>query len=80
MPGIRISLLAGVLVGGTFWIALAVAAKRFARRREKEGAWNEHGPIHPTEPPLDFLRLPGYVARRPTIESEPEDEPRHGGS
>jgi hypothetical protein len=89
MQATRIALLAGVLVGGAFWCGLAFAAKRFARKREVEGVWDENGPIHPTEPPSDFLRLPGYVARRPMIESEdeePEDpgaglysrEPKHG--
>jgi hypothetical protein len=34
---------------------------------------NENGPIHPTEPPADWLRLPGYVTRRPEIESEDEE-------
>jgi hypothetical protein len=74
------------------WCGVVFAARRFARKREKGGAWNANGPIHPTEPPADWLRLPGYVARRPTIESEdeepedPEDprvglyssEPKHG--
>jgi hypothetical protein len=69
--------------------AVAFAARRFARRRENEGVWNANGPIHPTEPPADWLRLSGYVARRPTIESELEEpevpgaglyssEPKHG--
>lgn len=60
--------------------AVAFAARRFARRREKEGVWNANGPIHPTEPPADWLRLSGYVARRPTIELEDEEPPSDSAS
>jgi hypothetical protein len=78
-----------VIVMAAIFCGVVIAARRFARRREREGVWNANGPIHPTEPPADWLRLSGYVARRPTIESEdeePEDpgaglysrEPKHG--
>jgi hypothetical protein len=81
-----------VIVIAAILCAVVLAARRFARRRVREGLWNENGPIHPTEPPADWLRLPGYVARRPTIESEDEEseesedpraglyssEPKHG--
>jgi hypothetical protein len=51
------------------------AANRFARRKEREGSWNADGPIHPTDPPSDWLRIPGYVEPRPTIETEPGTGP-----
>ncbi len=61
-------LVALVLLGA----AMVIAANRFARRREREGAWDASGPIHPTEPPRDWGTVPGYAGRRPTIETEPE--------
>jgi hypothetical protein len=70
--------LAFAVIVVVIWGGVALAAGRFARKREREGLWNEHGPIHPTTPPADFLRLPGYVALRPTIESddtESDDDP-----
>jgi hypothetical protein len=33
---------------------VAWLAGRFARRRRREGAWDEQGPKHPTEPPEGF--------------------------
>jgi hypothetical protein len=32
------------------------SARRFARHRRQDGAWDERGPKHPTEPPFDFLK------------------------
>jgi hypothetical protein len=53
--------------------AAIVAARRFARQREREGLWNANGPIHPTPPPGDWGIPPGYGGHRPQIESEPDD-------
>jgi hypothetical protein len=33
---------------------VAWLAGRFARRRRREGAWDEHGPKQPSEPPAGF--------------------------
>jgi hypothetical protein len=59
-----------ILVG-----AAIVAARRFARRREREGLWNANGPIHPTPPPGDWGIPPAYGGHRPQIESELDDSP-----
>ena len=51
------------------WDGVALAARRRERRRKKEGAWNEHGPIDPTfAPPDPDLHAAGI--RLPTIEKE----------
>lgn len=54
--------------------AVIVAARRFARKREREGAWDKDGPRNPTPPPGDWGMVPGYGAHRPQIEEE-DDEP-----
>ena len=33
---------------------VAWLARRFARRRRGEGAWDDQGPLHPTDPPAQF--------------------------
>jgi hypothetical protein len=52
------------------------AARRFARRREREGQWDSKGPVDPSLPPVDFLQgIPQpWGISRPTIESEDEGE------
>ena len=43
-----------IVLGIVFAIGLpvvAVAARRFERRRRAEGEWDEQGPLHPTRPP-----------------------------
>ena len=57
------------------FIAVVISARRFVKRREREGEWDANGPVHPTEPPVEFGRLPGYYADRPQIETEDEPEP-----
>lgn len=58
---------AGILV--TFLVGMALAMRRFARRRRREGKWNASGPVDPTfAPPNPDLRAQGI--RPPTIESE----------
>jgi len=55
---------------------MIVGARRFAARRKREGAWDDNGPIDPSLPPPEFLRVhpqPWGIAR-PTIESEYPDE------
>jgi hypothetical protein len=42
---------------------LAWFGRRFERRRRQEGAWDEHGPKHPTNPPSNFLH-PGWPTSR----------------
>jgi hypothetical protein len=57
----------GILV--IFLAGLALAMRRFARRRRREGHWNASGPVDPTyAPPNPDLRARGI--RPPTIESE----------
>jgi hypothetical protein len=57
----------GILV--TFLTGMALAMWRFARRRRREGKWNDAGPVDPTyAPPNPDLRARGI--RPPTIESE----------
>ena len=61
------------LIGPAIWLAVILAARRFARRRMRQGAWNKDGPVHPTEspPPERFhgLMTPGA----PRIEREDEE-------
>lgn len=58
--------------------AAIVSARRFARKREREGLWDKHGPIHPSAPPGDWGLVPGYGAHRPEIEPDvDEDPPEH---
>ncbi len=54
------SLWVPIVLAAMFGSAITVAAHRFARRREKEGAWNEDGPIHPTDPPPGWLNAKGF--------------------
>ena len=55
-------------------VGLRVAGAQFERRRRREGEWNEQGPVHPTNPPFDFLRpragsgLPPEMGSRPWAE------------
>ena len=56
------------------WAALIIGARRFARRRRREGAWDAAGPLDPTEPPPGWGSIPGYVPSRPTIEHEDPGE------
>ena len=60
--------------------ALLIAAHRFARRRRREGAWTDQGPVHPTQPPPDWLLPTAWRGYHPTIESEPEDSPSDSAS
>jgi hypothetical protein len=56
--------------------AAVIGARRFAEQRKREGLWDDKGPIDPSLPPPEFLRVhpqPWGIAR-PTIESEDEDE------
>lgn len=53
-----------------WWGAVFIGARRFARRRRREGAWDANGPKHPSEPPPGWGSIPGYVPARPTIEHE----------
>jgi hypothetical protein len=70
----RIIPLAALLVAAVICCGVLVAAHRFARRRQREGAWNADGPIHPSEPPPGWGGIPGYLAERPTIEPEDDDD------
>lgn len=56
------------------FVAVAFAARRFARRREREGEWDAKGPVHPTEPDARFLRLPGYFSERPEVVTEADPD------
>jgi hypothetical protein len=59
-----------ILIGASVWGAWAIAARRFERRRLREGTWDKHGPKHPTfAPPNPTLRAVGIQS--PTIEREP---------
>ncbi len=47
-----------VLFLGPFAIGLpllVVAGRAFAKRRRRQGKWDQEGPIHPTEVPIAFL-------------------------
>ncbi|MFI5233558.1 MAG: hypothetical protein ACHQSE_13695 [Gemmatimonadales bacterium] len=55
--------------------AAVVAARRFARKREREGLWDKNGPLNPTSPPGDWGLVPGYGAHRPEIESDVDEDP-----
>jgi hypothetical protein len=56
--------------------SVVIAARRFVRKRRKEGLWNEQGPIDPSLPPPDFLQVypRPWGIQRPTIETELEEE------
>jgi len=62
-------LVVGIL-GVVSWAAVFIGARRFARRRRRDGAWDANGPLHPTEPPPGWGGIPGYVPSPPTIEHE----------
>jgi hypothetical protein len=34
---------------------LALAGRAFAKRRRREGEWDQDGPVHPTDVPIAFL-------------------------
>ena len=55
--------------------AAIVSARRFARKREREGLWDKNGPLHPTPPPGDWGLVPGYGAHRPEIEPDVDEDP-----
>ncbi len=55
--------------------AAVIAARRFARKREREGLWDKSGPVDPTPPPGDWGLVPGYGAHRPDIESDVDEDP-----
>jgi hypothetical protein len=68
---------------------LAWLGRRFARRRQREGAWDEHGPKHPTDPPIAFLKPLSSISdlrdlredlnRSPTQPVERDREDSHEG-
>ena len=58
--------------------ALLIVAHRFARRRRREGAWNAEGPVHPTQPPPDWLLPSALRGHQPTIESDDVDPSQNG--
>ncbi|MGH7653109.1 MAG: adenylate/guanylate cyclase domain-containing protein [Gemmatimonadaceae bacterium] len=60
------------------FVAVVISARRFVKRREREGEWDANGPRHPTEPPARFQRLPGYYSERPEIVTEEAPEPPDG--
>ena len=74
-----------VLVPAAIWGGWFVAARRFERRRRREGAWDEHGPKDPTYSPNPNLRalgidqpvIEGHEALRPPPSSRSlkNDEP-----
>lgn len=75
-----------LLVPAAIWGIWFVAARRFERRRRREGAWDEHGPKNPTYSPNPDLRalgidqptIGGHTApplRHPSTSAEPNDEP-----
>ena len=75
------SLWVPIVIAALFGSAITVAAHRFARRREREGAWNKDGPIHPTDPPPGWLNPRAWMyspwGTRPSIiqtEEPPEPE------
>lgn len=57
--------------------AVIIGARRFARRRMREGLWNENGPIDPSLPPTDFLQVypRPWGIQRPSIDSIDEENP-----
>ena len=63
------------VIAAAFGSAITLAASRFARRREKEGAWNKDGPVHPTPAPPGWLNPRGgeyspWGSPPPTIQTE----------
>jgi hypothetical protein len=54
--------------------AFLIGARRFAKRRQREGLWNADGPIDPSPPPPGWNGVPAYNSPPPTIETEYEDE------
>jgi hypothetical protein len=73
-----------VLVPVVIWGGWFIAARRFERRRRREGAWDEHGPKDPTYSPnpdlralaIDQPRIEGHVAplRSPPKSPKPGDD------
>lgn len=67
-----------IIAAGLVGAALVHAAHRFARQREREGAWNKDGPVHPTSPPPGWLNPRGFQyspwGTSPHIESEDAPE------
>jgi len=60
----------GIVVGTL--LGFAISARRFERRRRREGKWNAEGPIDPTwGPPNRDLLARGI--RPPAIEREEEE-------
>jgi hypothetical protein len=61
---------------GAIFAAVTMAARRYARRKQREGLWDEKGPKDDTLPPADFLRVHPrpWGIQRPTIETEIEEE------
>ncbi len=61
---------------GVLFACVVIGARRFVRRRRKEGLWNENGPIDPSLPPPDFLQVypRPWGIQRPVIETELEEE------
>ena len=67
-------LFVGVIV---VFLTFAIAgARRFAKRRQREGLWDDKGPKDPSLPPPDFLRVhpAPWGISRPEIETEEEDD------
>ena len=66
-----------VAVMALFLGVAVVGARRFAKRREREGLWDERGPKDPSLPPPDFLRVhpQPWGISRPDIETEDDEEP-----
>lgn len=69
--GIVSILVMAALLGGVVF-----AAHRFVRRRMREGAWDEKGPIDRSLPPVDFLQVypRPWGIHRPSIESVEDEE------
>jgi hypothetical protein len=59
-----------VIIGlAVVWTAVRLAARRFERRRLREGAWNTSGPVDASiTPPNPDLR--GLGIKTPTIERD----------
>ena len=67
--------LSPVLVPVAVWVAWIISARRFERRRLREGTWDKHGPKDPTfAPPDPNLRAVGIQV--PTIDLSRSPHPR----
>lgn len=55
--------------------AVTIASRRYAARKEREGAWDERGPRDVSLPPPEFLQVypRPWGIQRPTIEGEEEE-------